>query len=111
MRTHLIATLVGAALIGGLSACSTGGSSKSQKVPAYASYDTADLVLIRGFRAAGDPCKVTGETAYTNQFLSDAATLVSCPASYSGLPAFVQETGARRVGQRGDFLLYSVPRR
>lgn len=110
MRTHLIAILAGATLMGGLSACSTGGSS-SQKVPAYESYDTADLVLVRGFRAAGDPCKVTGETAYTNQFLSDAATLVSCPASYAGLPAFVQETGARRVGQRGDFLLYSVPRR
>ncbi|SLN28554.1 hypothetical protein PSA7680_01293 [Pseudoruegeria aquimaris] len=106
MGHNLATALAGIAILAsGLSACST---VSTERVP---SYDTADLVLVRGFRAEGDPCKVTGETAYTNQFLDDSATLVSCPATYSGLAAFVQETGARRVGQRGDFLLYSVPRR
>lgn len=101
-------------LVAGVMALLSGCSDYSiPSVPTFAprNLDTADLVMIRGFRQNGDPCKITAETPYTNQFLSDSATLVSCPIEFPGRVAFAQETGARQVGQRGDFVLYSVPRR
>ena len=43
-----------------------------------------DLFFVRGYRSENDLCKLTGETAFTNQFLDDAADLVSCPTGYEG---------------------------
>ncbi len=52
-----------------------------------------------------------GEDAFTNQFLSDAADLVGCPADMENLGVFVTETGAVLVATVGGTNLYSVPLR
>jgi len=70
-----------------------------------------DLYFVRGYRSESDPCKLTGETEFTNQFLDDAADLVTCLTGYEGAAEFVKTTGARVVTQTQSYTLYSVPRR
>ena len=70
-----------------------------------------DLYFVRGYRSESDSCKLTGETGFTNQFLDDAADLVSCPTGYEGTDEFVATTGALVVTQTQSYTLYSVPRR
>ena len=70
-----------------------------------------DLYFVRGYRSDNDPCKLTGETAFTNQFLDDAADLVTCLTGYEGAAEFVRTTGAKIVTQTQSYTLYSVPRR
>jgi len=70
-----------------------------------------DLYFVRGYRSENDPCKLTGETEFTNQFLDDAADLVTCLTGYEGASEFVKTTGARVVTQTESYTLYSVPRR
>ena len=64
-----------------------------------------------GYRADGDPCRRVGESGFTNQFLSDSADLVGCPADQENLGVFVAETGAVLVAEMGAYNLYSVPLR
>lgn len=71
----------------------------------------AELPFVRGYRGVEDNCALTGESAFTNQFLSDAADLVSCPIGSAAEESLVAETGARRVGATEAYALYSVPRR
>lgn len=70
-----------------------------------------DLYFVRGYRSEHDPCKLTGETEFTNQFLDDAADLVTCPTGLNGADDFVKATGAMVVTQTQSYTLYSVPRR
>ena len=70
-----------------------------------------DLYFVRGYRSENDPCKLTGETEFTNQFLDDAADLVTCLTGYEGTAEFVKSTGARVVTQTESYTLYSVPKR
>ena len=70
-----------------------------------------DLPLLGGYRETADQCQRVGESAYTNQFLDDAADLVACPERAENLGAFVTETGAVEVDRAGGFILYSVPLR
>ena len=70
-----------------------------------------DLYFVRGYRSENDPCKMTGETEFTNQFLDDAADLVTCPTGYEGAAEFIETTGARVATQTQSYTLYSVPRR
>lgn len=70
-----------------------------------------DLPLLQPYRAEGDQCRVVGESAYTNQYLDDAADLVACPQGSENLGVFVTETGAVEVARVGGFVLYTVPRR
>ena len=69
------------------------------------------ITLLGGYRDPADQCRRVGETAYTNQFLDDAADLVGCPEGAENLGVFVTETGAREVDRFGGFILYSVPLR
>lgn len=63
-----------------------------------------------GYRSEGDICRRAGESAFTNQFLDDAADFVACPPGTDpGLFAF--ETGGREVGRLDGWILFSVPRR
>ena len=63
-----------------------------------------------GYRAEGDPCRRAGESAFTNQFLDDAADFVACPpGTDAGL--FASETGGSEVGRLDGWILFSVPRR
>jgi hypothetical protein len=67
------------------------------------------ITLLGGYRDPADQCRRVGETAYTNQFLDDAADLVGCPEGAENLGVFVTETGAREVDRFGGYILYSVP--
>lgn len=71
----------------------------------------ADLPLFGpGYRSEGDLCRRAGESAFTNQFLDDAADFVACPPGTDpGLFSF--ETGGREVGRLDGWILFSVPRR
>lgn len=63
-----------------------------------------------GYPNPGDPCRRAGESAYTNQFLDDAADLVACPPGTDpGL--FAYTTGGRQVAQVEGWHLFSIPRR
>jgi hypothetical protein len=63
-----------------------------------------------GYRSEGDLCRRAGESAFTNQFLDDAADFVACPPGTDpGL--FTFETGGREVGRLDGWILFSVPRR
>jgi hypothetical protein len=70
-----------------------------------------ELHFVRGYRSASDPCKLTGESAFTNQYLDDAADLVTCPNGYDGAMEFVTQTGAITVIQTKSYTIYRVPRR
>lgn len=70
-----------------------------------------DLVFVRGYRFANDVCMLTGESAFTIDFLDDAADLVTCPTGHPAAAELVAETNASRVTQTNSFTLYSVPRR
>lgn len=63
-----------------------------------------------GYRNAGDLCRRAGESAFTNQFLSDSADLVACPPG-ADPRLFAFETGGKEVGRRDGWILFSVPRR
>lgn len=63
-----------------------------------------------GYPNAGDPCRRAGESAFTGQFLDDAADLVGCPPGIDpGLFAFTYD--ARQVARLDGWFLFSVPRR
>ncbi|MFD0978820.1 hypothetical protein [Tropicimonas aquimaris] len=62
-----------------------------------------------GYRADGDQCRRVGESAYTNQFLDDAADLVACPEDMENLGVFAIDTGGVEVDRVGGYVLYSVP--
>ena len=69
--------------------------------------DDPVLYFVRGYRSVNDPCKLTGESAFTNQYLDDAADLVTCPNGYDGAIEFVTQTGAitaETCGWAGQFL-------
>ena len=91
-------------------AVTTGGC--AQKVPDATMIieSNEDLHFVRGYRSDDDPCKLTGETAFTNQFLDDSADLVSCPEAYGGLSVFVTMSGAAAVAEKDGFILFRVPR-
>jgi len=63
-----------------------------------------------GYRSEGDSCRRAGESAFTNQFLDDAADFVACPPG-SDPALFTFETGGREVGRIDGWILFSVPRR
>ena len=64
-----------------LSSCSSSGPSISNPITGGSGpRPPADVPLFGGgFRSEGDQCRRAGESAFTNQFLSDSAQLVACP--------------------------------
>jgi len=70
-----------------------------------------ELVFVRGYRSADDECKLTGESAFTVDFLDDAADLVTCPTGGPAAASLVSETSATIVTQTNSYTLYSVPHR
>jgi hypothetical protein len=55
-------------------------------------------------------CRRAGESAFTNQFLSDAADLVACPPG-TDARLFEFETGGREVARLDGWILFTIPRR
>ena len=70
-----------------------------------------NLYFVRGYSSESDPCKLTGETGFTNQFLDDSADLVSCPTGYEGGAELAKTRHASIVAEIEGYTLYSVPRR
>jgi len=70
-----------------------------------------DLNFVRGYRATDDMCQLTGETAFTVEFLDDAADLVSCPTGSDAAASLVGMYDARQVAETGGYTVYTVPRR
>ena len=84
---------------------------EQQTAPITSQEDEPELHFVRGYRSVSDPCKLTGESAFTNQYLDDAADLVTCPNGYDGAMEFVTQTGAITVIQTKSYTIYRVPRR
>jgi hypothetical protein len=81
------------------------------ETPSQQPVPPADFAVFgTGFPNAGDPCRRSGESAFTGQFLDDAADLVACPPGFD-TATFVQNFGAREVARRDFWTLFSVPRR
>ncbi len=70
-----------------------------------------DLRLVRGYRSTDDWCQLTGETAFTGNFLDDAADLVSCPTGSDAAQSLIDMYGAIQVAETGGYTVYTVPRR
>ncbi|WP_420585298.1 hypothetical protein [Ruegeria sp.] len=70
-----------------------------------------DLRLMRGYRSTDDDCQLTGENAFTSDFLDDAADLVSCPTGSDAAQSLEEMYGARYMAESGGYTVYSVPRR
>lgn len=70
-----------------------------------------NLRFVGGYRSTDDDCQLTGETAFTNNFLDDAADLVSCPTGSDAARSLVTMYNARQVAETGGYTLYTVPRR
>jgi len=79
--------------------------------PGSGSNGPRELALFgQGYPNVGDPCRRSGEGAFTGQFLDDAADLVGCPPGTDpGLFAFTNN--ARQVARVDGWYLFSVPRR
>jgi len=70
-----------------------------------------DLVFVRGYRGPADDCKLVGESAFTADFLDDAADLVACPTGSASMESLMAETGAQMVTQTNSLTLFSIPYR
>ena len=70
-----------------------------------------ELVFVRGYRSAGDDCRLVGESAFTVDFLDDAADLVACPTGSATMASLMAETGAQMLTQTNSFTFFSIPYR
>jgi len=87
-----------------------------QETPSETPVDVAtppndDLRFVGGYRSTDDDCQLTGETAFTIDFLDDAADLVSCPTGSDAAQSLVDMYGARQMAETGGYTVYSIPRR
>lgn len=67
-----------------------------------------ELVFVHGYRGAADECKLVGETAFTIDFLDDAADLVACPTGSAAMASLMVETGATMVTQTKSFTFFRI---
>ena len=70
-----------------------------------------ELVFVKGYRSADDDCKLTGESAFTVDFLDDAADLVACPTGSAAMASLMAETGAPMIAQTNSYSFFSIPYR
>ncbi|MEX0365203.1 hypothetical protein [Ruegeria sp. HKCCD8929] len=68
-----------------------------------------DLKFVRGYRAGDDWCQLTGETAFTAEFLDHTADLVSCPTGSTAAQTLVEAYGAQQVAETGGYTVYTIP--
>lgn len=101
----------GAAIRSLRSTCDDSTYAGEMEIPEGISEPDPDLVFVRGYRFADDVCMLTGESAFTVDFLDDAADLVTCPTGHPAAAELLAETNASLVTQTNSFTLYSVPRR
>lgn len=70
-----------------------------------------ELVFVRGYRSAADECQLVGESAFTVDFLDDAADLVACPTGSEAMASLMAETGASMITQTNSYTFFSIPYR
>lgn len=70
-----------------------------------------DLIFVRGYRDSVDKCQLVGESAFTADFLDDAADLVACPTGSAAMASLMAETGAAIITQTNSFTFFSIPYR
>jgi len=70
-----------------------------------------DLNFVGGYRSADDDCQLSGESAFTLNYLDDAADLVSCPTGSEAAQSLLDNFRASPVAESGGYTLYSVSRR
>ena len=103
-RTHNLCAL---ALCMCLGDCS---SPQPAQLPVPSAESSNDLLLLSGYRSANDPCRRTGETASTNQFLDHTRDLVSCPENHEAIEVFLATYAAIEVARIDGYILFSVSR-
>lgn len=82
-----------------------------QRPPGSGNAPPPQLALFgTGYPNARDPCRRSGESAFTGQYLDDAADLVGCPPGIDPR-LFAFTYNARQVAQLDGWYLFSVPRR
>lgn len=69
-----------------------------------------DLYLVGGYRSEDDWCQLTGETAFTVNFLDHTADLVSCPTGSAAAQSLVETSDAQQVAETGGYTVYTIPR-
>jgi len=67
-----------------------------------------DLLFVRGYRSPADQCQLVGETAFTVEFLDDAADLVACPTGSEAMASLMAETGEPMITQTNSFTFFSI---
>jgi hypothetical protein len=67
-----------------------------------------DLVFVRGYRSPSDECQLVGESAFTVDFLDDAADFVACPTGSSAMETLLAETGSQIITQTDSFSFFSL---
>ncbi|WP_159089175.1 hypothetical protein [Tateyamaria sp. Alg231-49] len=70
-----------------------------------------DFNFVRSYRSPSDECQLVGESAFTVDFLDDAADLVACPTGSEDLTSLIAETETAILTQTQSYSLVSVPRR
>jgi hypothetical protein len=70
-----------------------------------------ELVFVRGYRSVSDECQIVGESAFTVDFLDDAADLVACPTGSASVYSLMAETRAATLTQTNSFTFFSIPNR
>jgi hypothetical protein len=71
----------------------------------------AELPLLSGYRDVEDSCSLLGESAFTRQYLDDAADLVACPIGSLAEQTLAAMPTATQLGQTMSYRLYRVQRR
>ena len=70
-----------------------------------------ELVFVRGYRSPTDECQLVGESAFTSEFLDDAADLIACPTGSASMSSLMAETGAGTLTQTNSYTFFSIPYR
>lgn len=92
---------------------SDGGGPKGWVAARYLEHDEgppADLLLLQGFRANDDPCRIIGESAATVNFLDHTRWLIGCPSGSPAIGLVLDEFGGEIVSSIGGYDLLSVPK-
>ncbi len=100
--------LLGAALA--LFACDEAPRVNTPDTGAAPAPTNDDLLLVRGYRSEDDWCQLTGETAFTVEFLDHTADLVSCPTGSDAAQSLLDMYEARQMAETGGYTVYSIPR-
>ncbi len=93
-----------------VAACDDAPQSGSSEAGAAPAATNDDLMLVRGYRSEDDWCQLTGETAFTVEYLDHTADLVSCPTGSGAAQSLVDMYNAGQVAETGGYTVYSIPR-